>query len=265
MPWQDYESKSSNYRDDDPILAVYGDGDGRLNVEALQRWFDPGQKVTLHFDPETASLGIDAEASGPSPITVSQGKNESGGDLALRGALKDFGLEIEAHDETQRFELEHDDASGFVVADISALPGISQEFSCDEPDCNYTSTSERGLNIHKARIHGDDGSEGGEEIDDEGGDQDAPTDEQATGGGGDVVVLERILEDYDDPIGLAADLDGVATYHDVQRALNLPNRTGAVALAGELGWGDRLNGGSVGEEITTNEARQAIEEAIGDA
>jgi hypothetical protein len=124
MSFEAYDPNGPSTRSADPLLSIYTDGNSRLNVAAIDRWFDGVERVRVLIDPENARLAFDREAgSERATLSVSQ-RGNGGGDIHTTGALKNFGYDEAAHEETAHHELHKHEETGYIVADISGLPGF---------------------------------------------------------------------------------------------------------------------------------------------
>jgi hypothetical protein len=184
-----------------PELTIYTDGTGRLNAGA-DRALDEPDAVQFLANINEQMVGIAAADSADQLDTFSVTRGDSaGGDVRPRKALERIGIGIETIDETAKIPL--DQTGDMLVADCSdlledpaadtrtddsdrAMDGTTSDadasddeeggedgldlYECRYNDCEFTSASEHGRNIHEGQVHDDEDGEledhGGTEIPD---------------------------------------------------------------------------------------------------
>jgi len=110
-----YDPNGPKTRSNDPILSIYSDGNSRLNVAAMERWFDDVERVRVLVDRGDARLAFDRDAEAERSTLSLSRRGNGGGDVHTAGALKDFGLDVDAHDETAHRELREHEQTGYIV------------------------------------------------------------------------------------------------------------------------------------------------------
>lgn len=160
--WQ--RVSKGNQHSYDPRLTIYTHGQGYVNAAADRDLLDAPDCVHMLVDPETNRLALKPTDDDSGRSITREG--DHGGDIHVKSALHKLGIDVEAIDDTQFFELEYED--GLAVADLSALVAdedasdggddddgsdAEETLHCGEDGCEFTTTSKRGLNIHKARTH----------------------------------------------------------------------------------------------------------------
>jgi hypothetical protein len=131
MSFEAYDPTGPKTRSNDPILSIYTDGNSRINVGAMERWFEGVERVRLLVDEEENTLAFDREAeSDRATLSISR-RGNGGGDVHTTGALKSFGFDEESHRETAHRELREHEETGYIIADISGLPGFDADDAGD--------------------------------------------------------------------------------------------------------------------------------------
>lgn len=278
MTWERLDENQFARRDD-PQLSIYPKGSGRFNVVARERWFEDIDELAVYGDPDADRLAFEPADEGHTTTL------REDGELHLKRALDEIlGADVDAIEETGYADLQEDETTGYIVADVSHLPGLGDEtdeettageadqkapdeeapFAC--PECGDEFDSERGRNIHQGRVH---------DTDDDAGDGGGAEDENATG--------EDSSNDYDNVEGGTIDgvdlsvygdsgqeltagmvteaLTGAQTVHQVQRELRLGRHETEGLLEG-LGVLEELQDGS--PKLEESEAAAIVREAIAD-
>jgi len=168
-----YDPNGPKTRSNDPILSIYSDGNSRLNVAAVERWFDDVERVRVLVDRGDARLAFDRDAEAERSTLSLSRRGNGGGDVHTAGALKDFGLDVDAHDETAHRELREHEQTGYIIADLSGLPGFDGDDAGDHgpaPDPDPETESESESNSTEQETGADDPEGDGnteEDLDDQ--------------------------------------------------------------------------------------------------
>jgi len=103
---------------DEPELAIYKNGDARLNQPAVEQYLEDIDSIAFYPDTEKNNLGIARGDSGPSSKKVQLGKH--GGFQFYLGAVlrKGFDVPVKEITESVPLAVEHDPAEGLLVVDL---------------------------------------------------------------------------------------------------------------------------------------------------
>ncbi len=119
MAFQEVEGDVGRNGRENPTLAIYPDGGGRLNTVASQQWFDAVDTIGIYHDAETHRLGINRNDESAHALTATaDGKGIS---ITARRILDAIGASPDDVGSAVHLPLEHDPAEGLIVADLDPL------------------------------------------------------------------------------------------------------------------------------------------------
>lgn len=104
---------------EEPTLAVYPAGSGRLNTAAVEQWFDDVETAQVFVDHESDRLGLARVPQGAEGLTLTP--DAEGATLSLRAVLNDLGIDLDDITSATHLPLEHDPDEGLVIADVAPL------------------------------------------------------------------------------------------------------------------------------------------------
>ena len=103
---------------DEPELAIYKNGDARLNQPAVEQFLEDVEMIAFYPAPEENNLGIARGDSGPSSKKVRIG--DHGGFQFYIGAVlrKKFDVPVKDISESVPLTVEHDPSEGLLVVNL---------------------------------------------------------------------------------------------------------------------------------------------------
>jgi hypothetical protein len=104
---------------EEPTLAVYPAGSGRLNTAAVEQWFEDVDTAQVFVDHESDRLGLAQVPEGAEGLTLTP--DAEGATLSLRAALGGLGIDHDDISSATHLPLEHDPDEGLVIADVAPL------------------------------------------------------------------------------------------------------------------------------------------------